>query len=83
MTEQRLKELLRHAYEWGKQNGSNRREKNFKDFLQTEAVRKALSIAEVEGQSEQFKCRNVACNEMVSHRSDDVFCEKHRRKLGI
>lgn len=45
MTEQKLKE--------GKQNGSNRREKNFKDFLETEAVQQALSIV---GQSKQLVC---------------------------
>lgn len=47
MTEQKLTELLRHAYQWGRDNGSNRSEKNFNDFLQTEAVQQALSIANV------------------------------------
>ncbi len=56
MTEQKLKKLLRHAYQWGRDNGSNRSEKNFNDFLQTEAVKQALSIAHVQGQSEQFYC---------------------------
>jgi hypothetical protein len=42
MTEQKLTELLRHAYHWGRDNGSNRSEKNFNDFLQTKAVKQAL-----------------------------------------
>lgn len=57
MTEQKLTELLRHAYHWGRDNGSNRSEKNFNDFLQTEAVQQALSIADVVGQSEQCEHR--------------------------
>lgn len=47
MSEQKLTELLRHAYQWGRDNGSKRSEKNFNDFLQTEAVQQALSIANV------------------------------------
>lgn len=47
MTEQKLTELLRHAYDWGRDNGSNRSEKNFNDFLQTKAVQQALSIANI------------------------------------
>ena len=42
MTERKLTELLRHAYHWGRDNGSNRSEKNFNDFLQTEVVKQAL-----------------------------------------
>ena len=52
MTEQKLTKLLRHAYQWGRDNGSNRSEKNFNDFLQTEAVQQALSIANVVGRRE-------------------------------
>ena len=36
--EQKLKELLRQAYQWGRDNGSNRNEKNFNDFLQTPMI---------------------------------------------
>jgi len=55
MTEQKLTELLRHAYQCGRDNGSNRGEKNFNDFLQTEAVKQALSITDVVGRSEQLE----------------------------
>lgn len=44
---------------------------------------KALIIQRVVGQSEQFKCRNIACDNMVKVNSGGVFCKKHRRKLGI
>lgn len=68
MTEQKLTELLRHAYHWGRDNGSNRSEKNFNDFLQTEAAQQALSITNVVGQSEQlgsFQCPiNEGCKQI-------------------
>lgn len=51
MKQQKLTELLRHAYQWGRDNGSNRSEKNFNDFLKTEAVKQALSTPNV---SESF-----------------------------
>lgn len=48
-----------------------------------EEVVKLFDIPAVVGRSEQLKCRNVACDNMVDSNSDDVFCEKHKRKLGI
>jgi len=51
MTEQKLTELLRHAYYCGRDNGSNRSDKNFNDFLQTEAAKRVLSIANVAGKN--------------------------------
>lgn len=47
MTNQKLTELLRIAYHWGRDNGSNRSEKNFNDLLQTEAINQALSLGAV------------------------------------
>lgn len=58
MTKQKLTELLRHAYQWGRDNGSNRSEKNFNDFLQIEAVQQALTITSVVEQSEQLVCEH-------------------------
>lgn len=31
----KLTDTLKHAYEWGRANGSNRSEKNFNDFIET------------------------------------------------
>lgn len=53
-----------------------------KKMTPLQAQKEILRLFDVVGQSEQFKCRNVACNEMVSSDSDTVFCEKHKRKLG-
>src|SRR5690606_8257132 len=39
-----LTELLKIAYRWGRDNGSNRSDKNFNDLLQTEAINQALRI---------------------------------------
>ena len=58
----------------------NRINKIIEDF--TEALNK-LTIPVFVGRSEQFKCRNVACDNMVKVNSGGVFCKKHRRKLGI
>ena len=55
MTNEKLTELLKIAYRWGRDNGSNRSEKNFNDLLQTEAINQALSLGAVVGQSEQLK----------------------------
>lgn len=38
MTNEKLTELLKIAYRWGRDNGSNRSEKNFNDLLQTKAL---------------------------------------------
>lgn len=74
MTEQKLTELLRHAYHWGRDNGSNRSERNFNDFLQTEAVQQALSITNVVGRSEQLKAledlKDFAYDNCQPHNSD-------------
>ena len=56
MTNEKLTELLKIAYRWGRDNGSNRSEKNFNDLLQTEAINQALSLADVVGKSEQLFC---------------------------
>ena len=53
MTNEKLTELLKIAYRWGRDNGSNRSEKNFNDLLQTEAINQALSLGAVVGRSEQ------------------------------
>jgi len=42
MTEQKLTELLRNAYRWGRDNGSNKSVNNFNDFLQTEVVQEGI-----------------------------------------
>lgn len=55
MTNEKLTELLKIAYRWGRDNGSNRSEKNFNDLLQTEAISQALRIHNVVGRSEQLK----------------------------
>ena len=47
MTTEKLTELLKIAYRWGRDNGSNRSEKNFNDLLQTEAISQALRILDV------------------------------------
>lgn len=51
---EQLKDLLKQAYVFGRDNGSNKSENNFNDFLQTEAVQKALNIHGVVVQSEQL-----------------------------
>lgn len=43
MKSEKLKELLKQAYRWGVDNGSLRSEKNFNDFLETSAVKQALT----------------------------------------
>ena len=47
MTTEKLTELLKIAYRCGRDNGSNRSEKNFNDLLQTEAISQALRILDV------------------------------------
>lgn len=47
MTNEKLTELLKIAYRWGRDNGLNRSEKNFNDLLQTEAISQALRILDV------------------------------------
>ena len=47
MTNEKLTELLKIAYRWGRDNGLNRSEKNFNDLLQTEAISQALRIHDV------------------------------------
>lgn len=60
MANEKLTELLKIAYRWGRDNGSNRSEKNFNDLLQTEAISQALRIHDVVGLSEQLSCgRNI------------------------
>ena len=44
MTTEKLTELLKIAYRCGRDNGSNRSEKNFNDLLQTEEISQALRI---------------------------------------
>ena len=56
MTNEKLTELLKIAYRWGRNNGEGRSEKNFNDLLQTEAISQALRIHDVVGRSEQLKC---------------------------
>jgi hypothetical protein len=47
MTNEKLTELLKIAYRWGRDNGEGRSEKNFNDLLQTEAINQALRIHDV------------------------------------
>jgi len=42
-----------------------------------------FTTPDVVGQSEQFKCRNVACNETTNRDNGTVFCNKHKPYLGI
>ena len=44
MTKEKLTELLKIAYRWGRDNGEGRSEKNFNDLLNTNAVNEALHI---------------------------------------
>lgn len=40
-----IKEVLRLAYQFGKDNGENRSEKNFNDFLETSGAKEVLSLS--------------------------------------
>ena len=71
MTNEKLTELLKIAYRWGRDNGSNRSEKNFNDLLQTEAISKALRIHDVVGQSEQLVCDKCGYP-MFYHKPEDI-----------
>ena len=42
MKDKKIIDLLKSAYRWGVDNGSNRSEKNFNDFLQTSLIRELL-----------------------------------------
>jgi hypothetical protein len=57
MTNDKLTELLKIAYRWGRDNGEGRSEKNFNDLLQTEAISQALRIHDVAGRSEHLRTR--------------------------
>ena len=70
MTNEKLTELLKIAYRWGRDNGSNRSEKNFNDLLQTEAINQALSLGAVVGRSEQFVC----CENCTHLNKDEKTC---------
>lgn len=65
MTNEKLKELLKIAYRWGRDNGSNRSENNFNDLLKTEVVSQALRIHNVVGRSEQLST-DIEIGKMVS-----------------
>lgn len=65
MTNEKLTELLKIAYRWGRDNGSNRSEKNFNDLLQTKAISEALRIHDVVGRSEQLPT-DIEIGKMVS-----------------
>lgn len=65
MTNEKLTELLKIAYHWGRDNGSNRSEKNFNDLLKTEAINQALSLGAVLGQSEQLKCPSCGSDDVM------------------
>ena len=54
MTKEKLTQLLKIAYRWGRDNGEGRSEKNFNDLLDTKAVNEALRIHDVVGQSKQL-----------------------------
>lgn len=72
MTNEKLTELLKIAYRWGRDNGSNRSEKNFNDLLETEAISQALRIHDVVGRSEQLVCDR--CKEQDKEEPTDPYC---------
>ena len=47
MKNEKLIELLRIAYRWGRDNGEGRSEKNFNDLLQTEAINQVLHLNDI------------------------------------
>ena len=51
--------------------------------LSRQEMTKQLTIPVIVQQSEQFKCRNVACNKMTDRSNGTVFCDKHKPYLGI
>ena len=57
INKEKLIELLKIAYRWGLDNGSNRSDKNFNDLLQTSSIRQSLLMTDVLGQSEQLVCK--------------------------
>jgi len=61
------------------------RNKDKLDFINqiVKETEKQCYIQGVVGQSEQFKCLNVACDKMINRSNGKYFCKKHRRKLGI
>jgi hypothetical protein len=73
MTKEKLTELLKIAYRWGRDNGEGRSEKNFNDLLDTKAVNEALHIHVVVGQSEQY----CECSTPKAFTSDKLYmcCE--------
>jgi hypothetical protein len=76
MTNEKLTELLKIAYRWGRDNGSNRSEKNFNDLLQTEAINQALSLGVVVGQSEQLVCDHQWKSRFSEKRGSWRLCTK-------
>jgi hypothetical protein len=44
MKKEELQELLKLAYRWGQDNGSNRSDKNFNDFLQTSKAKEVFAL---------------------------------------
>ena len=47
MKKEKLTELLKIAYRWGRDNGKGKSEKNFNDLLSTKAINEALHIPAV------------------------------------
>ena len=76
MTNEKLTELLKIAYRWGRDNGSNRSEKNFNDLLQTEAINQALSLGVVVGQSEKLVCDHQWKSRFSEKRGSWRLCTK-------
>jgi hypothetical protein len=58
MTNEKLTELLKIAYRWGRDNGEGRSEKNFNDLLDTKAVNEALRNPSGIRLSEPCDCGN-------------------------
>ena len=47
MTNEKIKKILKIAYQRGRDNGSGRSEKNFNDLLQIKEINKILNITDV------------------------------------
>ena len=77
----REEEIKQIAYDFTTSKGDCKKLEN--RILSLFGVVKSLNIPDVVKQSELFKCRNVACNEMTNRDNGTVFCDKHKPYLGI
>ena len=61
MTKERLIELLRNSYLWGRENGSNRSELNFNDWLDNHNMDEIIASQEEEKPKEEKELKNPYC----------------------